>query len=251
MKKHMDPGTPLGGKRISAQVAARLIEALRQGRYTGHDRLPSEVELAADLGVSRTVVRDALSELEREGFIERVRGIGTVVNRDVAALENRVDHKLEFYSMIRAKGCEPHSDHLEVTKEAADQKLAASLCLQPGNTVLHIRRRVLADEIPVLYSSDVMPLALFDQEKLAKMDLSCPVFDLLEHAAGQQTVATVAHIHAVNGGGQVRQMLGLNGGDQALLMLDEVFYTRLCCPILHCHTYYTDFFDFSIVRKLM
>ena len=51
---------------------------------------PPETELAAAMGVSRTVIRDALSELEREGLVERVRGIGTVVNRSVVALEHRL-----------------------------------------------------------------------------------------------------------------------------------------------------------------
>lgn len=59
-------------------------------------QLPSELELADVLGVSRTVVRDALSDLERDGYLERVRGIGTLVNRDVVRVENRMDQKLEF-----------------------------------------------------------------------------------------------------------------------------------------------------------
>ena len=59
------------------------------------------------LGVSRTVVRDALSELERDGYLERVRGIGTLVNRDVLKVENRMDQKLEFNRMIRAAGRVP------------------------------------------------------------------------------------------------------------------------------------------------
>ena len=75
MKKHTDPGTtPLGGDLISARVVSGLIQELRSGRYAGQDRLPAETELAADQNVSRTVIRDALSELEREGFVERGAG---------------------------------------------------------------------------------------------------------------------------------------------------------------------------------
>lgn len=251
MKKHTAAGTsPLGGSLISSRVVARLIHELRQGRYAACDRLPAEVELAGDIGVSRTVVRDALSELEREGFVERVRGIGTVVNRDVVALENRADHKLEFYSMIRAKGCEPRSEPPEVTRELAGEELAKSLAIAAGDMVLRIRRCVLANDTPVLFSSDVVPLALFDPKKLAGLDFSRPIFDLLEEAAGQQTASTVAHIRAEMGEPQIRRLLRQKA-NQPLLMLDETFYSRLCRPILRCHTYYTDFFDFSIVRKLI
>ena len=87
----------LGGELRSQHTAARLLEELENGRYSGAAQLPSELELASDLGVSRTVVRDALSELERDGYLERVRGIGTLVNRDVVQLKNRMDQKLEFY----------------------------------------------------------------------------------------------------------------------------------------------------------
>ena len=102
----------LGGELRSQHTAARLLEELENGRYSGAAQLPSELELASDLGVSRTVVRDALSELERDGYLERVRGIGTLVNRDVVQLKNRMDQKLEFYKMIRAIGKEPRSDNL-------------------------------------------------------------------------------------------------------------------------------------------
>ena len=46
------------------------------------------------------MIRDALSEMERAGYIERVRGIGTVVNRTVLGLRSRLDQKLEYYPLI-------------------------------------------------------------------------------------------------------------------------------------------------------
>src|SRR5699024_4625526 len=100
--------TPLGGALRSQQTAEWLLPQLRSGQLAGAVQLPSEKELAGMLGVSRTVVRDALSVLERAGYMERVRGIGTLVNREVLEADNRLDQKIEFYSMIRAAGYEPH-----------------------------------------------------------------------------------------------------------------------------------------------
>ena len=90
----------LGGAVISDRIVASLLEELRTGRYARADRLPAEVDLAAELGVSRTVIRDALSEMERAGYVERVRGIGTVVNRAVLSLRSRLDQKLEYYPPV-------------------------------------------------------------------------------------------------------------------------------------------------------
>ena len=143
----------LGGELRSQQASQRLLDELRGGRYAKATQLPSELELADVLGVSRTVVRDALSDLERDGYVERVRGIGTLVNRDVVQVENRMDQKLEFNRMIRAIGRVPHSDTLMVTKETATPELIKKLALDPEkeHTLVFVRRRVLADETPVLY----------------------------------------------------------------------------------------------------
>ena len=65
----LSPSSRLGGAVISDRIVSALLEELRTGRYAQTDRLPAEVDLAAELGVSRTVIRDALSEMERAGYI--------------------------------------------------------------------------------------------------------------------------------------------------------------------------------------
>ena len=100
----LSPSSRLGGAVISDRIVSALLEELRTGRYAQADRLPAEVDLAAELGVSRTVIRDALSEMERAGYVERVRGIGTVVNRTVLSLRSPLDQKLEYYPLIRSFG---------------------------------------------------------------------------------------------------------------------------------------------------
>lgn len=242
----------LGGELRSQQTSARLLDELSQGRYRGTTQLPSELELASDLGVSRTVVRDALSELERDGYLERVRGIGTLVNRDVVNLRNRMDQKLEFYKMIRDIGKEPHSDNVSVTREIATPELAAKLQLpaEEPQTLVFVRRRVLADETPVLFSTDILPLALFDSKRLDTIDFSQPIFDIAARHCHTEVTETVAHLHAVSGPAGIRRQLALRP-EQALLQLEEICYSRLCKPVLCCQTYYTDFFDFAMVRKLL
>lgn len=242
----------LGGELRSQHTAARLLEELENGRYSGAAQLPSELELASDLGVSRTVVRDALSELERDGYLERVRGIGTLVNRDVVQLKNRMDQKLEFYKMIRAIGKEPRSDNLSVTREIASPTLAEKLQLptDASQTLVFVRRRVMADDTPVLFSTDILPLSLFDNKRLEGIDFSQPIFDIAARHCHTEVTETVAHLHAVSGPAGIRRQLALRP-EQALLQLEEICYSRLCKPVLCCQTYYTDFFDFAMVRKLL
>lgn len=240
----------LGGALLSAHAAQRLLQEIAAGRWAAADRLPPEVELAAALGVSRTVVRDALSELERGGYIERVRGIGTVVNRGVAALDHRMDRKVEFTRRIAESGRTPHTDHLLVTRQAADADAAAALGMTPGQTVLVVTKRMLADDVPVLLCTDTLPLELFGGRRLDGVDFARPIFDILQQECGIQTTSTIAHLRAVPGAAAERRLLRL-GPDKALLELQETCYSRLCRPVVRSRTLYTDYFDFALVRKLV
>ena len=240
----------LGGALLSAHAAQRLLQEIAAGRWAAADRLPPEVELAAALGVSRTVVRDALSELERGGYIEWVRGIGTVVNRGVAALDHRMDRKVEFTRRIAESGRTPHTDHLLVTRQAADADAAAALGMTPGQTVLVVTKRMLADDVPVLLCTDTLPLELFGGRRLDGVDFARPIFDILQQECGIQTTSTIAHLRAVPGAAAERRLLRL-GPDKALLELQETCYSRLCRPVVRSRTLYTDYFDFALVRKLV
>jgi len=65
--------------RLSAQIAAGLRAAVREGRLTAGTRLPSSRDLARDLEVSRGVVVAAYEQLVAEGFLVARRGDGTRV----------------------------------------------------------------------------------------------------------------------------------------------------------------------------
>jgi GntR family transcriptional regulator len=69
------PGIPL---RVS--VYSRIADAIRGGRLRPGTLVPSESELGNSLGVSRTVVREALMLLEEDGLIRAHRGVGRFVS---------------------------------------------------------------------------------------------------------------------------------------------------------------------------
>ncbi|HNJ82765.1 MAG TPA: GntR family transcriptional regulator, partial [Piscinibacter sp.] len=64
-------------------LALGLVDALgdriRDGRLGAGDKLPTEAEVMAEFGVSRTVVREAISKLQAAGMVETRHGIGTFV----------------------------------------------------------------------------------------------------------------------------------------------------------------------------
>lgn len=239
---------PLGGAVISQQIASQLLREMRTGPYESCERLPAEVELAARLGVSRTVIRDALAELEREGYVERVRGIGTVVNRRIVALDNRLDQKFEYNTMIRAAGYVPHADSISVQQLTADSHLAHQLELEVGAPVLMVRKRVLAGEMPVIYSVDYLPAKLLDHESAQRQDFARPIFDILEEVCGVSVTSTITHTSAVLGDAAIRKTLEVPD-HEALLLMDEISFSKLTRPVMYSLSYYTNFFSFSLLRK--
>ena len=58
-----------------------LKRRILQGEYQNGQRLPGENEMAGEFAMSRQTVRQALSLLEQEGFIQRRQGSGTYVRR--------------------------------------------------------------------------------------------------------------------------------------------------------------------------
>jgi multiple sugar transport system substrate-binding protein len=73
----LDPDQPIP---IYFQLKTYLEQEILSGRYGPEDRLPTEHELCAQFGISRTPVNRALSELADEGMILRRRRHGTFVN---------------------------------------------------------------------------------------------------------------------------------------------------------------------------
>lgn len=239
---------PLGGAVISQQIASQLLAEMRCGPYADSQRLPAEVELAARLGVSRTVIRDALAELEREGYVERVRGLGTVINRRIVALNNRLDQKFEYSTMIRSAGFTPAADQVSVERIRADSHLATLLDVAVGDPILVIRKRVLADTTPVIYSVDYLAANLFPDQTIEGLDFSLPIFDIMQDVCGISVNSTIAHINAVNGDAAIRQTLHVPS-HEAILLMDEVSFSKLAKPVMYSLSYYTNFFHFSILRK--
>lgn len=70
---------PILNKTMADIVEARLREYIRNKNYKPGDALPTEMELAEGLGVSRNVVREALSRLRMLGIIETRKKRGMIV----------------------------------------------------------------------------------------------------------------------------------------------------------------------------
>lgn len=238
----------MGGTTMSTRLTEQLLEEIRRGKYAQAERLPSEMALSSEMGVSRSVIRDVLANLEREGFIERGRGVGTLIHRDVVNLRARLDVKYSYFGLIRQCGCIPSLDNLRVYEDIADEALAERFGISSGEKMLTIEKRILADKKPVIYAIDRIPMHLFQRMDYFNIDFTKSIFDLLEQWCGIDVDSELVKLSAVMGSEEIRRRLNVEEG-KALIYLDEMCYYRLKHPVVQAEGYYTDFFDFTILRK--
>ena len=85
-------------------IVDEIERDILDGKYNSIGKLPTEEELVATYGVSRTTVRKAIGILSSKGYIYQVQGSGIFI-RDKCA------------KMLRRKGFH----HVEVTKKSGDQ----------------------------------------------------------------------------------------------------------------------------------
>jgi GntR family transcriptional repressor for pyruvate dehydrogenase complex len=71
--------TPLVSERLSDRLAGRLIAQIDSGALGPGDRLPTEQQLAAAHGVSRTVVREAMHQLKSRSLVMARQGLGVFI----------------------------------------------------------------------------------------------------------------------------------------------------------------------------
>jgi GntR family transcriptional repressor for pyruvate dehydrogenase complex len=69
--------TPPGG--LTREVVDRIAGDIRHGRLEPGARLPTEQEMIASMGVSRTVVREAIAALRAQGLVTTRQGVGAFV----------------------------------------------------------------------------------------------------------------------------------------------------------------------------
>ncbi|MDH5214935.1 MAG: histidine utilization repressor [Gammaproteobacteria bacterium] len=118
------------------QLKQQIIGQISRGELKPRDRVPSENDLVDSTGVSRMTANRALRELNDEGYVERVAGVGTFV----ADLQS-ASHVLEVRNIadeIAARGHRHAAIVIVQERQAASAEVADILRIAQGNAVFHL-----------------------------------------------------------------------------------------------------------------
>jgi GntR family transcriptional regulator len=200
---------------LYAQLKQLLDERL-DDHWTAGMRLPGEIALCEEYAVSRTVVRQALDELESEGRVIRRKGLGTF------AAARKVDEALfqsftGLHEDVLARGGTLRSTVLQQKLVPAPGEVAAALDLAKGEPVICLERLRYANGEPWVLVRTYVPHAvapgLLDDD-LTEQSL----YALLEDKYGVQLNHGIRLLEAVPASAVVAEALQLRPRDPVLLL---------------------------------
>ena len=229
-------------------IRMQLLTAMKEGKYSSCDRLPRESILSELLGISRTQLRDVLASLEREGFITRRHGVGTIINRHVLKVPARMDIEIEFMDMIRESGYSPDIAFSRVEEGTASALEADLLCIPEGTPVLRIIRLCTADGRPAIYCEDIVERALV-RDGYTQEDLRQPIFTFLQKFADLYSYLDLTDLRPVVADDYLSRVFEVPAGSP-LLNMTEVSYDIEGKRIFCSNEYFADgIFRHTVMRK--
>ena len=220
----------LGFRPLYRQVKDVLVRRIADGVWAAGGALPSEPDIAADLGVSHGTVRKALDELAAENLVTRRQGKGTFVARHD---EERI--LFQFFKLIPDSGDRqfPDSRVLAVDVRDAGAEAARILDLRKGARVVAIERvRMLADRVCIL-ERITLPKALFpsiEKRGAAGEDLPNNLYELYRAEFGVTIARATERLKAVGASRRDAKHLGVAPG-APLLAIDRTAFAIEGAPV--------------------
>lgn len=225
------------------------IEGLiTRGNFNPGDKLPSEYDLAKKYRVSRMTVREALRALEEEGIVARKQGVGTFVKAASQKIKSILDINYGVTEMITNMGFHPGTREIKLEEVFADSHMAKTLNVKEGSKVITIERVRTADNIPVVYSLDMIPVSVLpDINDVRTMGES--LYDFLETKCDIFLSSSMAKLFPTKATRKLAKKLNVKV-NSPLFLLEQLDTDQAGSPVVFSREYFVnDYFDFVIYRR--
>jgi len=192
----------------------RLLDKISAGALGPGDKLGTERQLAAELSVSRSTLRQVLAVLAQAGVVRRVPGRagGTFVAHSKVDRDLSVIVGLPEY--LRRQGFVAGTQVLSATMNGADDITATHLDVPAGSLVVDIVRIRLADAVPLSLERVRLPADLVPG--LLELPLGGSIYDLLDQQYAMRPQDVVEHLEVVEASPDEAALLGI--ADRAPLL---------------------------------
>lgn len=199
------------------QIADRLREGISTGHFAPGEHLPSESELNRLFGVSRTTARAALDQLRHEGLISRQSGRGSIVKTPY--VEQPLATLSSFSADMAARGLTAGYETQQVAMRRGPAEVSDAFGLPTGASLLHVRRRLLADgSIIGLSRSWLSPAVVGNAVVPSATELDHrSLYRWLESDCGERICRGTETIEAANADTRLAEALETRAGNAVLI----------------------------------
>ncbi|SFV17773.1 GntR family transcriptional regulator [Pseudoduganella namucuonensis] len=218
------------------QIARKLSDDVRNGRYQVDQALPSERTLSELLHVSRVTARKAIDQLVDQGLVVRRRGSGNYI---APRIEQPLSNLTSFSEQLQQRGYTPGSRWLKraIVSASADEQM--SLALSPNSKVARLERLRMADDVVMAYEVSVLPQSVVPRPE----SIGDSLYAFLE-STGKAPARALQHIRAMNASAELARQLDVPEG-QAVLFITRIAYLESGEAVELTHSYCrSDHYDF-------
>jgi GntR family transcriptional regulator len=235
---------------LYAQAVDVLRSLISEGGYEPGDRLPPEIELANELGISRTTLRVAMGTLEREGLIVRRQGLGTfVTDRSPSSLRGGLQFLQTLQSLAEEAGLEAETSERELGVVAASAEWAEMLRVDVGIALNRVQYAIAVEGLRVASIDTLVPETTISMQELTAGSGS--LLTLLLENPEIEVSYTHSQVYAVEANTNLAHRLQVVES-KALLHLVETYFDRKGKPIALSYNHFvTDRFSFYIGRIIL
>jgi GntR family transcriptional regulator len=244
----LDRRIKLDNRPLYAQAVDVLRQLIAEEPYPPGAKLPSEGELADQLGISRTTLRMAMGHLELQGVVVRRQGVGTFVSQPALTIGEGLESLTSVQSLARSAGLRTEATAREVNAVSATPEWAEILNVDEGSPLIQVQCTISVERMPVAFLNTLSPERYVDIDELEAAPGS-----LLEFLLGRgepHPSHTHSQIHAIQADKTLASQLQISTG-QAVIHLLETYFTKTGMPIALSFNYFvSDRFGFSISRYI-
>ncbi|MCE7985734.1 MAG: GntR family transcriptional regulator [Caldilinea sp. CFX5] len=233
---------------LTEQIKAHLKQRILNAEFED-GRIPPEMELANELNVSRSTIRDALSRLETEGVIFRKQGAGTFVNTTGLQVKVRLDEIWGYEAMLKAHGYDPSAEVVRVETQTPTASMISELNLSAADEVVLVEKRFFANDEPVILTCNYLPAKIFTAP-YTKEDFRLPLYEFLPRFCRQDLAYFFSEIVPYIAPDHVATQLQLPPEKTALLAFEEIGFNQQNDPLLKSYSYFRDdVFRLRLIRR--
>lgn len=217
------------------RIAYWLERLILSRKLKPGDKLPSEVEVASAIGVSRMTLRQALSEVEGKGLLERRRGRfgGNFVSQP------RFDFSLSglpgFTEQMRRAHVEAGAQVVRATTKAGAADVRTALRLKRGKQVHEVIRVRSANGDPVTLEETFFPAEIFPG--MLSYELTESLYGVMQREYGRSPYSADELIEPIKASPQQAELLNIKP-DEALLLVTRTSYDRGGTPVEYSRDYF-------------